>query len=91
MSICEAQAPSFHYYLHRHIDVDKNGHGPLALQMLQHLCGDDERKWRQAGDAANFALQARLNYWNAIVSELDAVVSPALPKTSEKRQADSVL
>jgi hypothetical protein len=55
------------YYLERHIEVDGENHGPMALRMLEDLCGDDENRWAEAADAANTALQARLRMWDAIL------------------------
>ncbi len=58
------------WYLDRHIEVDGDEHGPMALQMVANLCGDDPIKWQQAGDAAVEAVQARLALWDAITAQL---------------------
>jgi hypothetical protein len=60
----------FRWYLDRHIEVDGDEHGPMALQMVANLCGSDEAKWMEAGDAAVRAVEARLALWDAITAEL---------------------
>jgi hypothetical protein len=58
------------WYLERHIEVDGEDHGPLALRMVADLCGEDERNWDEAGAAAEMALRARLALWDGIADGL---------------------
>ena len=60
------QLSTFRWYLDRHIEVDGDEHGPLALQMVEDLCGRDDLKWHEAGIAAERALQARIALWDGI-------------------------
>jgi hypothetical protein len=62
----------FRWYLDRHIEVDGDEHGPMALRMIGELCGQDAVKWQQAGAAAERALEARLALWDGIA---DAIVA----------------
>jgi pyrroloquinoline quinone (PQQ) biosynthesis protein C len=64
------QFSKFLWYLERHIEVDGEDHGPLSLRMVADLCGEDERLWEEAADAAETALVARLALWDGILAEL---------------------
>jgi hypothetical protein len=70
MAVTEAQAPSFHYYLNRHVHLDEDFHGPLSLRLLAALCGDDADKWREAEAAAEVAVNARLLFWDGVLKAL---------------------
>jgi len=59
---------TFRYYLERHIEVDGGHHGAIALRMVECLCGSDPQRWREAADAADTALQARLALWDDIAT-----------------------
>jgi len=77
MTVTETQAPSFHYYLNRHVHLDEDFHAPLSLRMLAALCGDDANKWREAEAAAETAVQARLQFWDGVLAALPSQQSQA--------------
>jgi hypothetical protein len=66
MQITESMAPNFHYYLNRHTQLDAETHGPLALQLVTALCGQDARRKREANTAAETALEVRIAFWDGV-------------------------
>ena len=70
MGVTEAQAPSFHYYLNRHVHLDEDFHGPLSLRLLAALCGGDATRWREAEAAAGTAVDARIRFWDGVLAAL---------------------
>ena len=58
------------YYLNRHIELDGDTHGPLAEQLLVHLCAGDPQKTAEAQRVAEQCLEKRIVLWNGVLEEV---------------------
>lgn len=67
MQVTGDMAPAFHYYLERHIQIDEEHHGPMALRLLNEFCAGDAKRLEEAVDAAERALKARLALWDGVL------------------------
>ena len=61
---------SFLRYLDRHVHLDADEHGPMALNLLRSICGADAGHWAGATAAAQRALAARGQLWDGVVAEI---------------------
>jgi hypothetical protein len=54
------------YYFERHIELDADEHGPMAMKMITELCGEDPKKWAEVQEISILALEKRIGLWDAI-------------------------
>ncbi|MFP9100074.1 DUF3050 domain-containing protein [Flavobacterium sp. RHBU_24] len=62
----EADLKKLVYYFERHIELDADEHGPMAMQMIDELCAGDILKWQQVENISVKALEKRVALWDAI-------------------------
>jgi len=67
-----ANAPVFRHYLDRHIALDHDEHGPLALRLLAALCDGDPQREAEAAVVSMAAITARIGLWDGILAEIEA-------------------
>ena len=69
----------FKYYLERHIELDGDDHGPLAIALVERLCGIDTKdecaraNWMQAEKAVKHAFEMRVALWDAVLARIVTV------------------
>ena len=59
------------YYFKRHIEVDADEHGPMALKMVKNLCEDNVDKITEALAYSKKALELRIDLWDGILKEIE--------------------
>ena len=65
----EQDLTEFKYYFDRHIELDGDEHGPMALKMVAELC-NSEQDWNEVTETAIQALEIRKKLWDGILEEI---------------------
>jgi hypothetical protein len=64
------QAPTFVYYLERHIHLDGDAHGPAAQRLLTIVAARDGADDHEIGAAALDAIRSRHELWDGVLAAL---------------------
>ena len=59
------------YYFERHIELDADEHGPMAMKMVTELCGTDLKKWKEVEEISILSLEKRIGLWDAIEESIE--------------------
>ncbi|MCO7516755.1 DUF3050 domain-containing protein [Pseudomonas guariconensis] len=73
------QAPTFRYYLQRHIEVDAEDHGPAAEHLLARLVAHDPQRQQEVYEAAIAAVDSRMALWDRLRAALQAEIAEVAP------------
>ena len=74
-NLSPVSVPAFNHYLQRHIELDGDSHGPLAMRVLETQVAHSSRRLSEARVAARASLQARLDLWDGTLALLQAAAS----------------
>ncbi|MBJ9978463.1 DUF3050 domain-containing protein [Pseudomonas sp. S75] len=77
--IDRTQAPTFRYYLQRHIEVDSEDHGPAAEALLARLVAGDAQRQQEVYQAAIAAVQSRMALWDGLRASLQVPAVEVAP------------
>jgi hypothetical protein len=70
LEACQHEDPAidaFKRYLARHIELDGNEHGDLAIGLVSHICGDNMDHWLQVERMAKRSILARVELYDRIL------------------------
>jgi hypothetical protein len=63
-SIQASSAPSFHFYLKRHIELDSGEHGPAAERMIDLICSKNHKLRMSLLQTSLESVDARIAFWD---------------------------
>jgi len=70
-NVSEGNISKLIYYFERHIELDEDEHGPMALEMVSMLAENDPDKWKEIEDISIEALEKRILLWDAINEQIE--------------------
>ncbi|WP_366186324.1 DUF3050 domain-containing protein [Flavobacterium ovatum] len=76
-NLTETDLSKLVYYFERHIELDADEHGPMAMEMITELCKNDPIKWKEVEEVSILALEKRIGLWNAIEEQISQKVTMA--------------
>ena len=69
IDINRLEAPTFHYYLERHVHLDEGTHAPMSIRMMEMLCHSDVEQ-QEVIQYAQDAIKARINFWDGVLENI---------------------
>ncbi len=70
-NVTEGDISKLIYYFERHIELDEDEHGPMALEMVSMLAENDPKKWNEIEIISIQALEKRILLWDAINEQIE--------------------
>lgn len=70
-NVSEGDISKLIYYFERHIELDEDEHGPMALEMVSMLAENDPIKWKEIEDISIEALEKRILLWDVINEQIE--------------------
>ena len=70
-NVTEGDISKLIYYFERHIELDEDEHGPMALEMVSMLAENDPKKWNEIESISIQALEKRILLGDAINEQIE--------------------
>lgn len=71
--INKGDAPYFHYYLVRHIELDGDEHGPAGAKLINEITGDDVISIEKMLDCSIESVKQRIQLWDRVHNSLQKI------------------
>jgi len=66
-------APTFVYYLNRHIELDRDDHGPAVEAIIKEIIDESYEAWSAFQRSALKAIELRIGLWDGLANCLEAL------------------